>query len=81
MDWLKKLAVIKTALEHLGDILDSLQLLPRLSGLFCVWWAYHSYLWFVSLPDPSNAQAGYAGGLSLALVGVFKFWFEHEREK
>lgn len=68
-------------LTALAKHLDELRVLPRLSGLFCIWWAHNSYLWFIALEAPSTAQAGYAGGLSLALVGVFKFWFEHERDK
>ena len=68
-------------LESLAHQLDRLRPIPRGMGLFCVWWAYDTGMWFKSLEMPTEPQAAYASALVLALVGVFKYVFEHERDK
>jgi hypothetical protein len=64
----------------LSVVLDELKLVPRIMGLFCIWWAYDTGLWFKSLTAPTPEQAGYAGALVIALVGVFKYVLEHDTQ-
>ena len=41
---------------------------------------YRTCMWFMSLPDPSNAQAGLVSVCMGALTGCFGIWMNGERK-
>ena len=53
------------------ETLDKLRLFPRLFITVYIWMFYDVVQWFMSLPDPTNQQAG----LVSIIVGAGAAWF------
>lgn len=53
------------------QFLDQWRVWPRMFIVFYFWLAMQTASWFMDLPDPTNAQAGFAG----AVVSAGAAWF------
>jgi len=62
-------------------IIDDWKVLPRLMMLAVTVLTYQSVHWFMSLNDPSNAQAGLVSVCMGALTGCFGIWMGKEANK
>lgn len=58
-------------LKDLPYWIDALRIWPRAMISIYLWVVVYTALWFISLVDPSAAQAGYATGV----LGVGAAWF------
>ena len=60
--------------DKTAEILDSFRTVPRLIMLAYIYAFYESTMWFMSLPDPSNAQAAFIStivGAGAAFFGLY----------
>ena len=67
-----------------GDSLMSVEtflkwkILPRFMMLVMTLMSWRVVEWFMSLEDPSNAQAGLVSVVTGAMTGAFAVWMNHE---
>ena len=61
--------------------IDDWKVLPRLMMLAVTILTYQSVHWFMSLDEPSNAQAGLVSVCMGALTGSFGIWMNGEQKK
>lgn len=54
------------------------KILPRFMMLMMSVSAWRVVEWFMSLPDPSAAQAGLVSVVTGAMTGAFAVWMNHE---
>ena len=54
------------------------KLLPRFMMLVMTLMSWRVVEWFMSLPDPSAAQAGLVSVVTGAMTGAFAVWMNHE---
>lgn len=60
--------------NKIANILDKFRLVPRLIMLAYIFAFYQSTMWFMSLPDPTNAQAAFIStivGAGAAFFGLY----------
>ena len=61
------------------ETINDYRVFPRLvlfvAGAFC----WHISQWFTTLQVPTAEQAGYAGSVALACIGIFKYYFENKK--
>lgn len=60
--------------NKIADILDRFRTVPRLIMLAYIYSFYQSTMWFMTLPDPSNAQAAFIStivGAGAAFFGLY----------
>jgi hypothetical protein len=58
-------------MDKFTEILDRLRLFPRLFITVYIWMFYDVVQWFMSIPEPTNQQAG----LVSIIVGAGAAWF------
>ena len=61
-----------------STIIDDYKIFPRIMILVVTILTYQATHWFMSLPDPSNAQAGLVSVCMGALTGCFGIWMNKE---
>ena len=61
--------------------IDDWKIIPRLMMLAVTVLTYQSVHWYMSLPDPSNGQAGLVSVCMRALTGCFGIWMNGEQKK
>jgi len=61
--------------------IDDWKIIPRLMMLAVTVLTYQSVHWYMSLPDPSNSQAGLVSVCMGALTGCFGIWMNGEQKK
>ena len=54
------------------------KIMPRLMMLVMTVMYIRVIEWFMSLPEPSNAQAGLVSVVTGAMTGAFAVWMNHE---
>ena len=54
------------------------KILPRFMMLVMTRMSWRVVEWFMSLPEPSNAQAGLVSVVTGAMTGAFAVWMNHE---
>ena len=54
------------------------KILPRFMMLIMTLMSWRVVEWFMSLPDPSAAQAGLVSVVTGAMTGAFAVWMNHE---
>ena len=54
------------------------KILPRFMMLVMTAMSWRVVEWFMSLPDPTNAQAGLVSVVTGAMTGAFAVWMNHE---
>jgi len=54
------------------------KILPRFMMLVMTLMSWRVVEWFMSLDDPSNAQAGLVSVVTGAMTGAFAVWMNHE---
>ena len=57
-----------------AGIMDKFRMVPRLIMLAYIWAFYQSTIWFMALPDPTNAQAAFIStivGAGAAFFGLY----------
>lgn len=54
------------------------KILPRFMMLVMTLMSWRVVEWFMSLPDPTNAQAGLVSVVTGAMTGAFAVWMNHE---
>mgnify|MGYP007047357216 CR=1 FL=1 len=54
------------------------KLLPRLMMLIMTIMSWRVVEWFMTLPDPTAAQAGLVSVVTGAMTGAFAVWMNHE---
>mgnify|MGYP000106080366 FL=1 len=54
------------------------KILPRFMMLVMTLMSWRVVEWFMSLPEPSNAQAGLVSVVTGAMTGAFAVWMNHE---
>ena len=64
-----------------ASAIDQLKILPRLAFLCQIVLTWKVCLWFMTLPDPTPAQAGLVSVVTGAMTGAFAVWLGHEKEK
>jgi hypothetical protein len=57
------------------------KILPRLMMIMMSISAWRVVEWFMTLPDPTPAQAGLVSVVTGAMTGAFAVWLGHEKEK
>ena len=55
------------------------KILPRLMMIMMSISAWRVVEWFMTLPDPTNAQAGLVSVVTWAMTGAFAVWMGHEK--
>ena len=55
------------------------KILPRLMMLTMMIMSWRVVEWFMTLPDPTNAQAGLVSVVTGAMTGAFAVWMGHEK--
>ena len=68
-------------LFHRVTFIDDWKIIPRLMMLAVTVLTYQSVHWYMSLPDPSNGQAGLVSVCMGALTGCFGIWMNGEQKK
>lgn len=61
-----------------STIIDDYKIFPRLMMLVVTILTYQSVHWYMSLPDPTNGQAGLVSVCMGALTGCFGIWMNKE---
>ena len=61
-----------------STIIDDYKIFPRIMMLVVTILTYQATHWFMSLPDPSNSQAGLVSVCMGALTGCFGIWMNKE---
>ena len=54
------------------------KILPRFMMLVMTLRSWRVVEWFMSLPDPTTAQAGLVSVVTGAMTGAFAVWMNHE---
>ena len=54
------------------------KILPRFMMLVMTLMSWRVVEWVMSLPDPTNAQAGLVSVVTGAMTGAFAVWMNHE---
>ena len=54
------------------------KILPRFMMLVMTLMSWRVVEWFMSLPDPTNAQAGLVSVVTGAMTGAFAVWMNHQ---
>lgn len=54
------------------------KILPRFMMLVMTLMSWRVVEWFMTLPDPTNAQAGLVSVVTGAMTGAFAVWMNHE---
>ena len=54
------------------------KILPKFMMLVMTLMSRRVVEWFMSLPEPSNAQAGLVSVVTGAMTGAFAVWMNHE---
>ncbi len=57
------------------------KILPRLMMVMMSISAWRVVEWFMTLPDPTPAQAGLVSVVTGAMTGAFAVWLGHEKDK
>ena len=55
------------------------KILPRLMMIMMSISAWRVVEWFMTLPDPTNAQAGLVSVVTGAMTGAFAVWLNNEK--
>jgi hypothetical protein len=55
------------------------KILPRLMMFMMMIMSWRVVEWFMTLPDPTNAQAGLVSVVTGAMTGAFAVWMGHEK--
>lgn len=55
------------------------KILPRLMMVMMTFMSWRVVEWFMTLPDPTNAQAGLVSVVTGAMTGAFAVWLGHEK--
>ena len=55
------------------------KLLPRFMMIAMTVMSWRVVEWFMTLPDPTNAQAGLVSVVTGAMTGAFAVWMGHEK--
>ncbi len=55
------------------------KILPRLMMFTMMIMSWRVVEWFMTLPDPTNAQAGLVSVVTGAMTGAFAVWMGHEK--
>jgi hypothetical protein len=55
------------------------KILPRLMMFTMMIMSWRVVDWFMTLPDPTNAQAGLVSVVTGAMTGAFAVWMGHEK--
>ena len=72
----------KTSWLWLGSYyLDLWRVWPRAFILFYFWLCIQTAVWFMDLPDPTNAQAGFAGAVISAGAAWFGLYVNSGRDR
>lgn len=58
----------------------SYNLLPRFMMAIMTLMSWRVVEWFMTLPDPSPAQAGLVSVVTGAMTGAFAIWMNHENK-
>ena len=64
----------QTRLNQVAGLLDKFRIIPRLIMLAYIYAFYSSTVWFMALPDPTNAQAAFIStivGAGAAFFGLY----------
>jgi hypothetical protein len=61
-----------------STVIDDYKIFPRIMMLVVTVLTYQATHWFMSLEDPSNAQAGLVSVCMGALTGCFGIWMNKE---
>ena len=56
------------------------KILPRLMMIMMSISAWRVVEWFMTLPDPTPAQAGLVSVVTGAMTGAFAVWLSHEKD-
>ena len=59
-------------------VVDDWKIVPRLMMIAVTVLTYKAVLWFMTLPEPSAAQAGLVSVVTGAMTGAFAVWMNHE---
>lgn len=70
---------MKTMTDQIKRIL-SYNLLPRFMMGVMTLMSWRVVEWFMTLPDPSPAQAGLVSVVTGAMTGAFAIWMNHENK-
>jgi hypothetical protein len=62
----------------MATVLDEYRVMPRLMMLAVTILTYQSVHWFMSIPTPTNAQAGLVSVCMGALTGCYGIWMSKE---
>ena len=63
-----------------ATIIDDYKIFPRIMMLVVTILTYQSVHWYMSLPDPTNGQAGLVSVCMGALTGCFGIWMNKEEK-
>ena len=55
------------------------KILPRVMMFTMMIMSWRVVEWFMTLPDPTNAQAGLVSVVTGAMTGAFAVWMGHEK--
>jgi hypothetical protein len=55
------------------------KILPRFMMFTMMIMSWRVVEWFMTLPDPTNAQAGLVSVVTGAMTGAFAVWMGHEK--
>ena len=60
-------------MDKFTETLDKLRLFPRLFITVYIWMFYDVVQWFMSIPEPTNQQAGLVSIMGFAILDTEKF--------
>lgn len=63
------------------DHLRLYKVLPRVAFMLFLFATYEVCDWFMHIPEPTNAQAGFASMIVASAVGFFKFFIDGSEGK
>ena len=63
------------------DKLKQYRVFPRMFAIFYLFWMGETVKWAMSLPDLSNAQAGFVAAVVTGAAAYFKFYVESGNAK
>lgn len=65
----------------MAEFLDKHRVFSLLLIAFACYLVYEISFWFMALPTPNNAQAGFASTFGLSIVGLLKYYLENRISK
>ncbi len=65
-------------IDRIENRILKLKLLPRAMMIMMSLMSWRVVEWYMSLPDPSPAQAGLVSVVTGAMTGAFAVWMNHE---